>query len=92
MAIAPLFPLDALARSEVAKVCDLDGPPQVVHRMREMGLREGVVVEMIRPGQPCVVRVENKRYSFRCDECQILVEKQCEGECPLRDAGADCSL
>ena len=46
-----------------------------VDRLAEMGLRAGVVLRMVKPGQPCILAIDNHRLSFRCDEAAaILVE------------------
>lgn len=79
MSITEIFPLDSLSRRERGTVFDLEGPASVVHRMREIGIREGATIEMVRPGQPCLVCIDNRRISIRCQDCQILVSRQVVG-------------
>ena len=69
-----IVPLDLMAAGEVGHVVQVDGSPDVVHRLAEMGLREQVRVMMIQPGRPCIVAVGDHRLSLRMDdEAEILV-------------------
>ncbi len=70
-----VIPLDMLRSGERGCICDLDGREEFVHRLEEMGLREGVTIEMLRPGTPCILGVNHHRLSFRPeDSTTILVE------------------
>lgn len=70
-----MIPLENLRPDEVGRICDLDGDPQWVHRLEEMGLRAGVQVRMVRAGQPCIVQVNHQRLSLRAGgQATILVE------------------
>ena len=84
MALAQMLPLGTLGKRERARICNLDGPDLSVHRLREVGIREGAMVEMIRPGAPCVVRIDNRSMSLRCVDCLVMVEREdCpHGACP----------
>lgn len=69
-----IVPLDLMAAGEVGHVVQVDGSPDVVHRLAEMGLREQARVLMIQPGSPCIVAVGDHRLSLRTDdEAEILV-------------------
>lgn len=73
--LAQILPLELLAAGETARICDVAGSQTLVHRLAEMGLREGVTVHMLQPGRPCIVAVANHRISFRGDESAcIMVE------------------
>lgn len=69
-----IVPLDLMAAGEVGNVVQVEGSPDVVHRLAEMGLREQARVMMIQPGSPCIVAVGDHRLSLRTDdEAEILV-------------------
>jgi ferrous iron transport protein A len=71
----PLIPLEMLAAGEEGRIQELDGSPEFVHRLEEMGLRIGATVHMVRPGSPCIVAVENHRFSLRIeDSATVLIE------------------
>ena len=42
---------------QTAVVESVLGGSDELHRLREIGLRDGATVEMIRPGNPCLVRL-----------------------------------
>lgn len=70
-----IVPIELLRRGEQGTVHELDGNEEVVHRLAEMGLRQGVSFTMLQQGQPCIVRVGNHRLTLRLDpSLQILVE------------------
>lgn len=70
-----VVPLELLQAGEQGRICDLTGSPAFVHRLQEMGLREGAQVEMVRPGSPCILAVDHQRFSLRLDEAAtVLVE------------------
>ena len=69
-----VVPLELMAAGEVGHVVQVDGSPEVVHRLAEMGLREQSRILMIQPGRPCIVAVGDHRLSLRTDdEAEILV-------------------
>ena len=69
-----IVPLELMTAGEVGHVVQVDGSPDIVHRLAEMGLREQVRVLMIQPGRPCIVVVGDHRLSLRTDdEAEILV-------------------
>jgi ferrous iron transport protein A len=68
------IPLTLLRRGEVANVQQLVGAPESVRRLQELGLRSGALIEIIRGGSPCIVRVEGSTLCFRDDESvRVLV-------------------
>lgn len=74
-AVSYLLPLALLNPGETGCIRDVDGNPHLVRRLDEMGLRSGVSVRMVQPGQPCIVAVDHQRLSFRGeDDAVVLVE------------------
>lgn len=67
-----ILPLEMLQAGERGKISELHGRPEVVHRLQEMGLREGATVEMVRPGSPCILTVDHHRFSVRLDEAATV--------------------
>ncbi len=63
-----LIPLDRLPPGRAAEIDHLVGQPAQVRRLEEMGLRKGATVEVVRCGQPCIVRAGGNRLCFRCSE------------------------
>lgn len=60
-----LLPLNLLTRGQCALVEQLVGQAEHVHRLEELGLRAGTMVEMLQPGIPCIVRVADQKLCFR---------------------------
>ncbi|MFN7769693.1 MAG: ferrous iron transport protein A [Planctomycetaceae bacterium] len=70
-----IVPLSLLSRGDSARIADVGGDPRVVHRLRELGLHEGVSLQMLQPGRPCIIALGSQRLSLRSEfEDQILVE------------------
>ncbi|MFV1964428.1 MAG: ferrous iron transport protein A [Pirellulaceae bacterium] len=58
--------LHRLARGQFGTINRLDGTADQVHRIQELGLRSGVRVEMVQPGSPCIVRInEAQKFCVR---------------------------
>ncbi len=73
--MSQVIPLEMLRSGEQGRICEVDGAVDFVHRLEEMGLREGVTVKMLRPGSPCILDVNQHRLSFRADDlATVLVE------------------
>ncbi len=70
-----LLPLDLLAAGQSGRVHQVVGPRDEVHRLEEMGLRQGTRVEVVQPGSPCIIRLAGQRICFRPGEAgHVLVE------------------
>lgn len=70
-----IVPLDLLTAGEHGRILEVDGRPEVVVRLEEMGLHAGAPVRMLQPGSPCILAINNHRLSFRGEEsASILVE------------------
>lgn len=69
-----LIPVALLARGQSAEIGQLIGRPEQVQRLQELGLRSGAQIEMIQPGSPCIVKLDEQRLCFReSDLVGILV-------------------
>ena len=66
--MSDLIPLHLLSRGEVAEIDQLVGQVDEVHRLEELGLQSGVVIEMVQPGSPCIVSLAGHRLCFRKNE------------------------
>jgi ferrous iron transport protein A len=70
-----IVPLELMSSGEQGRVCTLDGSPEFVVRLEEMGLREGARVRMVRTGSPCILAINDHRLSLRFDDsATVLVE------------------
>jgi len=72
--VSDLIPLHLLSRGEFAEIDQLVGQADEIHRLEELGLRSGVVIEMLQSGSPCIVGLAGSRLCFRQnDAVGILV-------------------
>ena len=64
--VHPPISLHSLARGQIGTINRLDGTTDQVHRAQELGLRSGARVEMVQPGSPCIVRInETQKFCVR---------------------------
>jgi ferrous iron transport protein A len=69
------IPLHHLAAGRSARVVDVLGHPDHVHRLEEFGLRDGTRIEMFRPGNPCIIRMAGNKVCLRSDDrLSVMVE------------------
>lgn len=67
-------PLHFLSVGQRASVDQLVGSPNDVHRLEELGLSSGTMVEMVQSGSPCIIRLGNSKLCFReSDVIGVLV-------------------
>jgi ferrous iron transport protein A len=66
--VRELVPLTILRAGQAGRVGEVLGKEDVVHRLREMGLHTGAEIQMIRPGSPCIIRLEGRKLGFRTGE------------------------
>ena len=70
-----IIPLDFLSAGQAGRVVDVDGEQEFVMRLCEVGLRPGVDVQVLQPGNPCIVSVGGSRLSLRGDRlAAVMVE------------------
>lgn len=73
------IPLQLLANGQAGAIAAVVGKCESVHRLHEMGLREGAEVEMIQPGSPCIIRLGEHRLCMRADDLvSVLVRVGCQ--------------
>ena len=63
-----LIPLNLLPPGAFARVDQVVGQPEHVHRMHELGLRVGAAIEMVQSGTPCIIRLAGHKLCFRSDD------------------------
>lgn len=68
-----VVPLDCLAPGEEGRIEIVDGSSEMVTRLEEMGIRQGVDVRMVQQGSPCIIALNNHRISFRGEESAIVM-------------------
>jgi len=74
MTVGSLIPLNLLPPGHSARISQLVGAPSETHRLEELGLRSGAVIEMVQSGSPCIIRLNGHKLCFRdCDVFQVLV-------------------
>lgn len=70
-----VLPIQALRNGETGTIVAVHGQEASKSRLAEMGLREGKTVKMIREGKPCLLAVDNHRFSIRSKDLDdIFVE------------------
>ena len=70
-----MIPLHELPAGRSACVSSILGEPDQVHRLHEFGLRGGTMIEMFRPGNPCIIRLAGNKVCLRADDLlRVLVE------------------
>jgi Fe2+ transport system protein FeoA len=62
------LPLSMLVAGQSGRVAQVVGRLDHVHRLREMGLRDGAMIEMLQAGRPCIIRLDGQRLCVRDDE------------------------
>lgn len=77
VAATELTLLSFLAAGQRATVDSVLGTSDETHRLREIGLRDGATVEMIQPGNPCLVRLGHQRLGLRSEAlASVLVRPE----------------
>ena len=77
-----LFPLQFATAGSAVQVCQVSGSPMAVHRLQELGLREGVAMQILQAGTPCIVQLAGHKLALRNeDDVMVLV-------CPAVDAAS----
>lgn len=79
-----LIPLTSLFAGQRAVVQSIVGSTELVRHLQEVGIREGVLLEMIRSGAPSILQVDGSKLCLRGDELlrvmvQPLTAERCAG-------------
>jgi len=70
-----LVPLNRLASGRNGRVAQILGHPDDVRRVNELGIRDGIQVEIIRSGMPCIIRTGMQTLCIRGNELlNVLIE------------------
>lgn len=70
-----LVPLNLLGAGQIGYVRQILGDAAQIHRLHEMGLQGGKLVEMVQRGVPCIIRLDGSKICFRADEgTSVLVQ------------------
>ncbi len=70
-----LVPLEQLKIGQSARVGRINGRLDHVHRLKELGLGHGTVVEMYQPGNPCIIRTAGSKVCIRADALLSVLVK-----------------
>lgn len=62
-----VVPLNRLMAGQSGYVSQIIGQLDHVHRLEELGLRDGTRIEMFRPGNPCIIRLAGNKVCLRSD-------------------------
>lgn len=73
-----VIPLELLSAGEEAVVLEIDGRNELVIRLAEMGIREGAAIRMVSPGCPCIIAVDNHRFSIRTEAAATVMVQTLE--------------
>jgi Fe2+ transport system protein FeoA len=63
-----IIPLRYLHEGQVAEIAQICGDPCCTQRLHEMGLASGTRVEVVRQGNPCIIRFSGTKLCFRENE------------------------
>ena len=71
-----IIPLNLLPPGAFARIDQVVGHAEDVHRLHELGLRDGAAIEMVQSGSPCIIRLAGHKLCFRADELlSVLVRR-----------------
>ncbi len=59
------LPIEFLSADSEGTIVELSGNPSYLHRLEEMGIRNGVRIKMVQSGEPCLIAIEGRRVSLR---------------------------
>jgi ferrous iron transport protein A len=66
--LCEMIPLDHLPAGEIAEIVTVVGHPEQVHRLNELGVREGTEIAIIQAGSPCIIRLAGQTLCFRSND------------------------
>lgn len=65
MNVMNVIPLDLLQSGESAEIQQVEGAHDDIHRLAELGIRQGAKVHMVQPGFPCILKIDDQRFTLR---------------------------
>ena len=68
-----VLPLSGMRRGQRARIDAILGPPEWVKRLREIGLRDGAEIRMLRQGPTSMIRLGYQTLCVRCNEATQVV-------------------
>lgn len=69
-----LIPINMIPPGQQAEVRQIVGQPEHIRRLEELGVRGGVILEVVQTGTPCIIRIGTTKLCFRDGEmCAVLV-------------------
>ena len=71
-------PLKKMTTGQFAEVLSLEGDASHVHRLGELGFRQGTRIEIFRGGNPCIVRSRGNKLCLRTDQLLNVLVKPIE--------------
>jgi ferrous iron transport protein A len=67
------IPLAMLRPGQLARIDQLMGGEDEVHRLQELGMRVGTTIEMVQSGSPCIVKLDGNKLCFRSTEATSVL-------------------
>lgn len=65
--------LSQLPAGRTGEIVEVSGPPSGVARLQELGFQTGRTIEMIRPGDTCIVKLDRCKMCVRtCGACVMV--------------------
>ena len=68
-----LIPLGSLRAGQRGLVAQVVGHSDHIHRLEELGVRDGAAVEMLQAGSPCIVQLAGNKLCFRGGETMSIL-------------------
>ncbi len=73
----PWIPLSCCPAGYSVRIASITGPLAEVHRLRELGLRPGCRLQVVRCGNPCILRLDGHTLCLRSHPAvEVLVEPE----------------
>lgn len=68
-----------LHAGQQAEIASIVGQADHVHRLEEMGLRGGTLIEIFRAGNPCILRTSGNKLCLRWDQHLDILVRNVDG-------------
>ena len=67
-----MIPLNLAMTGQTGRIADIDGQPEAVGRLNEIGVCVGTSMRVVRSGSPCIVAIGDQRLSFRGEQAASI--------------------